>query len=417
VTFFVDPNTGLSFAQDSRDGGLVVVDPSSHGTKYARHLLRGRDIAIVALRQYLQPVSDPPLIARALSEYQSWLEDAPRQRRETEFERAREQLETEAREKARAKEAEAESRRIKESEEKADGRLRRALERLAVSKADVLRVTRAIVHLGYEDEVMKLAEGKPIPLEVHDGLRRANLSALSAEGYEIAMQFGGDEVNKALGAARSWRMSNRPRRALQVLDPLRTRDLDPPSKAMVLTAIAAALADLGELPIARACANEALRSSPFRPDYPERVLARVAMLEGRFSEGLTRFNEADRLESKYWNAVARLEAAFTGDADNSENAALEAARQNVIPSRPATYDEFLQSTRWKDIRDVALARANWRCENCESSLSLEVHHRSYDRFGGAETRDDLEVLCRSCHEETHNWQALYVARMAVSLAH
>jgi hypothetical protein len=34
-------------------------------------------------------------------------------------------------------------------------------------------------------------------------------------------------------------------------------------------------------------------------------------------------------------------------------------------------------------------------------ISLDVHHKTYERFGGDERMDDLEVLCRFCHIKHH----------------
>lgn len=64
------------------------------------------------------------------------------------------------------------------------------------------------------------------------------------------------------------------------------------------------------------------------------------------------------------------------------------------------YPEYLQSEHWLAMRRSALDRAGWRCQVCNASTRLYVHHRTYERRGH-ELPDDLTVLCRKCHETFH----------------
>jgi hypothetical protein len=68
--------------------------------------------------------------------------------------------------------------------------------------------------------------------------------------------------------------------------------------------------------------------------------------------------------------------------------------------RKAAYDAYLLSEGWKIKRKEALDRAGNRCQVCNSAKRLDVHHRTYDRFG-EESPEDLTVLCRHCHELFH----------------
>ena len=58
-------------------------------------------------------------------------------------------------------------------------------------------------------------------------------------------------------------------------------------------------------------------------------------------------------------------------------------------------------SHWMSLREEALKQANHECRCCpassEQGYGLELHHRHYDTFG-AETLDDVIVLCRQCHE-------------------
>lgn len=64
------------------------------------------------------------------------------------------------------------------------------------------------------------------------------------------------------------------------------------------------------------------------------------------------------------------------------------------------YAAYLNSPEWKQKRLEALRRANYRCEACPETESLEVHHLTYDRLG-FERPQDLRVLCNPCHSQEH----------------
>jgi hypothetical protein len=65
-----------------------------------------------------------------------------------------------------------------------------------------------------------------------------------------------------------------------------------------------------------------------------------------------------------------------------------------------TYIEYIASPAWQAKRVVALDAAGHRCQVCNTPDRLDVHHRTYERFGH-EGPGDLTVLCRSCHETFH----------------
>lgn len=70
------------------------------------------------------------------------------------------------------------------------------------------------------------------------------------------------------------------------------------------------------------------------------------------------------------------------------------------PGREA-YERFLRSKEWQNWRMVAIDMAGSRCQQCGREEELEVHHKTYVRFGGQERLSDLAVLCASCHSRVH----------------
>lgn len=56
----------------------------------------------------------------------------------------------------------------------------------------------------------------------------------------------------------------------------------------------------------------------------------------------------------------------------------------TLPHAEASHwydDEYLTSDHWQQLRERALARAGHRCQVCNRSYSLCLHHRDYDRLG------------------------------------
>lgn len=68
----------------------------------------------------------------------------------------------------------------------------------------------------------------------------------------------------------------------------------------------------------------------------------------------------------------------------------------------AEYREvYLKSEHWREQRLGALERAGDRCQVCNGTKRLDVHHRTYERLGN-EAPMDLTVLCRGCHDLFHD---------------
>lgn len=65
------------------------------------------------------------------------------------------------------------------------------------------------------------------------------------------------------------------------------------------------------------------------------------------------------------------------------------------------YADYLLTEHWQKMRLEALERASHRCQVCNSSTTLNVHHRTYERRGN-ELTEDLIVLCQSCHQLFHD---------------
>lgn len=66
-----------------------------------------------------------------------------------------------------------------------------------------------------------------------------------------------------------------------------------------------------------------------------------------------------------------------------------------------SYQDYLQSDYWKKKRDWILEAKGNCCEVCGSHNNLEVHHKDYSSVGN-ENQHDVQVLCKTHHQEAHN---------------
>lgn len=83
-----------------------------------------------------------------------------------------------------------------------------------------------------------------------------------------------------------------------------------------------------------------------------------------------------------------------------ENEREIAKQRNLHELKTMPYAKYLQTEHWQQIRKAALKRAKYRCQTCNSTSVLDVHHRTYERRG-EEIAADVIVLCRDCHSKFH----------------
>lgn len=73
--------------------------------------------------------------------------------------------------------------------------------------------------------------------------------------------------------------------------------------------------------------------------------------------------------------------------------------------------KYLFSAHWREFRTWVLEAQKQRlsrniCERCPSDMNektvreLHVHHKTYERLG-EERIEDIEILCRECHDKGH----------------
>lgn len=63
------------------------------------------------------------------------------------------------------------------------------------------------------------------------------------------------------------------------------------------------------------------------------------------------------------------------------------------------YNRYINSRAWKLKRLAVLTRDHFRCVKCKRARATQVHHKTYINLGN-EPLEDLESLCRPCHQKT-----------------
>lgn len=64
------------------------------------------------------------------------------------------------------------------------------------------------------------------------------------------------------------------------------------------------------------------------------------------------------------------------------------------------YNQYIRSERWKELRELALQRAQFKCELCGNPYSA-VHHIKYPANYDTDTLENVLVVCETCHEKLH----------------
>jgi hypothetical protein len=64
------------------------------------------------------------------------------------------------------------------------------------------------------------------------------------------------------------------------------------------------------------------------------------------------------------------------------------------------FNKYLKSDEWKHKRKLIMDFYNWTCQRC-SNKATDLHHKTYENIF-QEKFEDLEPLCRRCHNKEHN---------------
>jgi hypothetical protein len=85
-----------------------------------------------------------------------------------------------------------------------------------------------------------------------------------------------------------------------------------------------------------------------------------------------------------------------------------------VKERPTSYQEYIKSDHWHELRAMALAHYGRRCKICfEEKEFVHVHHIRYGNFYNC-TVKDLKIVCPECHKDVHGLNKLGNNGMALT---
>ena len=75
--------------------------------------------------------------------------------------------------------------------------------------------------------------------------------------------------------------------------------------------------------------------------------------------------------------------------------------KNSFWKRFKTYNNYLKSKEWIEIKKIYFGKRQKKCIGCGSKKRINVHHRSYNRLGSVNETKDLVTVCSDCHVKIH----------------
>lgn len=66
------------------------------------------------------------------------------------------------------------------------------------------------------------------------------------------------------------------------------------------------------------------------------------------------------------------------------------------------YKRYINGKKFRELRKLVFERDGYKCQLCNSSENLTVHHKTYDNLYNEENHlEDLITLCYICHCAIH----------------
>lgn len=68
------------------------------------------------------------------------------------------------------------------------------------------------------------------------------------------------------------------------------------------------------------------------------------------------------------------------------------------------YQKYIHSPKWFAFRHGIISARGEKCEDC-GGFPVYLHHKTYKRLGN-EIPDDVELLCKPCHQRRHPYKTI-----------
>jgi hypothetical protein len=102
-----------------------------------------------------------------------------------------------------------------------------------------------------------------------------------------------------------------------------------------------------------------------------------------------------------WLAVAAwTDLRLKRNAGDAAGALAEWSGARGPDGRSGFYQAYMASDAWQARSQRTLLLAGYTCQRCGRARASQAHHVTYDRLG-AERDEDLQALCKRCHDAAH----------------
>jgi len=75
----------------------------------------------------------------------------------------------------------------------------------------------------------------------------------------------------------------------------------------------------------------------------------------------------------------------------------------LVNSNFNSLSDYYKSKKWKNFREEVLLEKKKKCELCEKTSSIELHHKHYRNLGECNDneKESIVILCKTCHNKIH----------------
>ena len=130
------------------------------------------------------------------------------------------------------------------------------------------------------------------------------------------------------------------------------------------------------------------------PSFIDEIAEKPGFCDAMIKCGWITTNERDELVNANFERHFPQTAKVRADKGRATSAKGQAAKKR--------YAAYRATPEWQAKREEALRHYGGSCSECKATDGLEIHHLHYKTLGHEDVVKDLRVLCRDCHQKTHD---------------
>jgi len=115
----------------------------------------------------------------------------------------------------------------------------------------------------------------------------------------------------------------------------------------------------------------------------------------KYASNYVKYLPVDRNTTKYIQPFINMASISNNNNNNMQNYNLTPQQSKILTSGGKSTKRSVSETKKKYVA----SQQNWKCKHCKCQLPawFEVDHVQKLEYGGSNSIDNLEALCRNCH--------------------